>query len=212
MASPPPTLDEELDLHRRLVENDPVASAQLAEVYLNFLIAFLRGTNDRSLPEEFIVEAAEDAIISLIKKPAAFDAARNRGERPLLAYLKMAAKRDLQNIHAREGRHQQGRQSLESVELSPEAGKYLSADEDPSWRLELREEAEKAGRDVIAPVRRGLSAGEERALELLLQGVRSTRVFAEALGIGGLPAPEQKMEVKRVKDMLKQRIKRMNHG
>ena len=46
----------------------------------------------------------------------------------------------------------------------------------------------------------------------MLQGERKTAAFAEALGIEQRSPREQRIEVKRVKDMLKQRIKRMRHG
>jgi len=53
--------------------------------------------------------------------------------------------------------------------------------------LQLREEAEKAEREILAPVRQGLSAGEVQFLDLMLQGERKTTVFARALGIEALP-------------------------
>ena len=78
--------------------------------------------------------------------------------------------------------------------------------------LQLKEEAEKAEREILAPVRRGLSASEERFLDLMLQGERKTTVFAQALGIEDLPPSEQEAEVHRVKNKLKKRIERRTHG
>jgi RNA polymerase sigma factor (sigma-70 family) len=210
MASPPLTLDEELDLHRRLIDGDPVASAQLAEAYLDRLIDFLKATNDRSIPREFIADAAGDALVSLIKKPASFDPGRNSGELPLWAYLKMAAKRDLQNILNKEQRRK--KKSLENVELSDEAGKYLGADKEPVMILQLKEEAEKAEREILTAVRQGLSAGELQVLDLMLQGERKTAVFAQALGIADLPPSEQEATVQRVKNKLNKRLERRTHG
>lgn len=208
----PLSREQELDLHERLLSGDPVAPAQLAETYLNPLIAFLKGTSDKSIPPDFIDEAAEDAIISLGKKPASFDPGRNPGELPLLAYLKMAARRDLQNILQKGQRQKKGSQSLETVELSEDEGKYLGVDEEPPMILQMKEEAEKAEREILAPVRQGLNAGEERVLELILEGERKTSVFAKALGIQHLAPSEQEAEVYRVKDKLKRRIKRRTHG
>jgi hypothetical protein len=212
LGSPPPlTREQELELHRGLLDCDPVASAQLAEAYLDRLIAFLVATN-RRLAHEFIIEAAEDAIISLIKKPAAFDPARNRGDLPLLAYLKMAAKKDLLNILKKEDRRKKGKQTPESVELGEDAGKYPGVDQEPAMIVQLKEEAEKAEREILAPVRQGLSAGEQAVLDLMVQGERKTSVFAQALGIEALSRNEQETEVYRVKDKLKKRIERRTHG
>ncbi len=101
--------------------------------------------------------------------------------------------------------------SLESVEQSPDGGKYLGRDDDPSLRLAMREEAELAERE-LAKVRAGLSAGELRCLELLIDGERKTAMFAQAMGIEQLPKDVQEAQVKKVKDKLKKRIERRDHG
>jgi hypothetical protein len=78
--------------------------------------------------------------------------------------------------------------------------------------LERREEAEKADSKVLSQVRRGLSPEQQCCLELMVQGERKTAAFAKALGIENLSKNEQQIEVKRVKDMLKQRIRRTRNG
>ena len=78
--------------------------------------------------------------------------------------------------------------------------------------LQLKEEAEKAEREILTPVRQGLSTGEQRVLELMVQGERKTTVFAQALGIADRSPSEQEAEVKRVKDKLKKRLERRTHG
>jgi len=211
-SHPPLTREKELDLHRRLVEADAVAPSELAAEYLDSLIAALRRTNSSQISHEFIEEAAGEALVCLIKNPKSFDVSRNKARFPLFAYLRLAAQRDLQNILKREEPHRHGRVSLESVELSPLAGKYLGRNDDPSEQLQLREEVEKADREIFCSVREGLSEGEHQALELLRQGERKTEPFARALGILGLPKKKQQAEVKRVKDKLKKRIEREDHG
>ena len=207
-----PTREEELILHRRLAAADPVASADLAKTYLLRLIASLRRSNSRRVPTEFIEEAADEALMCLVKNPNGFDASRNRAKLPLFAHLRLAAQRDLQNILRREERHWRRRVSLKRVELSPSAGKYLGRNDDPSEALQLREEAEKADGQILCFVRQGLGDGELRALELMLQGDRQTAAFARVLGIEHLSKEEQQAEVKRVKGKLKKRIEREDHG
>ncbi len=57
-------------------------------------------------------------------------------------------------------------------------------------------------------MRRGLSETDRRALELILQKERRTSVYAELYGLLHLPAKEQRTEVKRHKDRLKNVLKR----
>ena len=203
---------QELDLHRRLMEGDPVAPADLAIRYLAPMIEALTRANRKSIPAEFIEEAVHIAFMALCKKPASFDPSRNHADHPLFAFLQMSAQGDLQNGLKKEERHWRARVSLESVEQSPGGGKYLGRDDDPSVPLELREEAEQADRQILAAIRAGLSDGEQRCLELLIDKERKTSAFAQALGIANLPKEDQKAEVKKVKDKLKKRLERRDHG
>jgi hypothetical protein len=77
--------------------------------------------------------------------------------------------------------------------------------------LELQEDVRRA-EQRLAGVRRGLTVGEQKALELMLEGERKTTVFAQALGIDHLPKEMQEDQVQRVKDKLKKRIERGRHG
>src|SRR5207245_3457630 len=112
-SAPSLTPEQELHLHRRLLDADPVASSEFAVEYLGPLIAWLTRTNSRRIAPEFIEEAAGEALICLIKNPQRFDASRNRGRLPLFSYLRLAAKRDLQNLLKKEKRHRRGRVNLE---------------------------------------------------------------------------------------------------
>jgi RNA polymerase sigma-70 factor (ECF subfamily) len=204
-------ISEEMErqLHRRLVDCDLTAFNDLACLFLEHLIAWLVDNNSSRVPKEWCVEAAEDALIGMVKSPASFNPARDKR---LAAYLRMSAQGDLRNILQREKRHYGKEIPLESVELSPEAGKYLIVDDDPLQSLERQEESANATRTVIAPVRQGLSEAESRALDLIIQGERKTAVFAEALGIAHLPITSQRTQVKLVKDKLKKRIERETSG
>jgi hypothetical protein len=200
---------EEQSLHQRLLAKEVTASADLARLFLDHLIGWLVTTNSSSVPVELCVEAAEDALIALIKSPGSFDP--RRGKR-LAAYLRMSAQGDLRNILRREGRHRENQIYLEDVELSREAGKYLAVDDDPLVRLERQEERTRAVQSFVAPVREGLTEMELRGLELLLNGERKTAMYAKAMCITHLPKKVQQIEVKRLKDKLKKRIEREKSG
>lgn len=201
-----PTREQELDLHRRLIGNDPIAPSDLAVAYLDHLIGWLAENNPRLGPEMH-AEAASEAICSLIKRPQSYMPDRQT----LVVYLQLSAQGDLKNVLRREGRHHRRRATMESVELSPDAGKYLGREADPSLPLQI-EEARSALRaeisEILPLVQQGLSEPELRVLELMLNGERKTSVFAEAFGISHLSVDEQKSEVKRIKDRLRKRVDR----
>jgi hypothetical protein len=194
-----------LALHRRLLEGDPTASADVAVAYLEPLISWLVARRRSGVSVDMCIEAAEDAVIALVKSPASFNPERGLG---LGAYLRMSAQGDLKNLLQRENRHRQNQISLEIVELSPQAGKYLAKDDDPSLPLRIHEEIQGATAEIVSPARDGLSEGESQALDMLLQGERKTHAYALVLGLGHLPEIAQRAEVKRVKDKLKKRIQR----
>src|SRR5438105_12212910 len=97
MATSPrdlPTPEEERDLHRRLMESDPVAPAELCEIYVQPLTDWLRRSNSTSVDDHLKVGAAGDALLSLIKNPVSY---RTDDGTSLFAYLKMTATGDIKN-------------------------------------------------------------------------------------------------------------------
>jgi hypothetical protein len=199
-----PTPDEERELHRRLVERDPTAPADLALAFLNALMSWLQSKNSKKISEHLLVEAAEDALIALSKNPGSY---RTDLKKSLFSYLQMSAMGDLKNGLNREKR-QIRRNIGQSLELSSGDGKYVGRTDDQLLRLEIHEELQRADDGILAAARDGLSPGESEALDLILQGERTTAVFARALGFEHLSKAEQKAGVKKVKDKLKSRIKR----
>jgi len=199
---PFPSPEEGLSLHLRLCELDPVAPAELCRACLDPLVRWLETTFpwvDPHLRET----AADEAVMAYLKAPQ-----RYRPEKcPLPAYLQMAARRDLLNLLKRERRHHRHRVGWSVVELDEEAGNILGREEEPSRLLEDHEEAER-WQALLRELRQTCSEGEQRVLDLMLAGERSTAAYALALGITGLPAAEQEREVKRVKDRLKKRLER----
>ncbi len=196
---------EELTLHRRLLEEDPTAFTDLAGIFLTPLISALSATSSQNFPEEFFCDAAGDALVALVKNPCSFNPEKNLR---LGKYLLMSARGDLKNRLQKEKRRSNPENGPACVELTPEAGNCLEKHDDPSLSLEISEEYANANREVIEPARHGLTEGQSRALDLVLQRERKTELFAEVLGITDLPKEEQRREVKRVKDMLKTRLKR----
>ena len=197
--------EEELALHRRLIAGDVTAPADLAIIFLAPLIHWLVAKNSAKIPPEMCADAAEDALIALMKSPTSFNPDRSMR---LTTYLRMSAQGDLQNLMACEKRHRQKQISLETVELLPNAWKYMAKDNDPSWALQIQEAAANTDSDLVAKACVGLPAAETSVLRLMLQGERRTAPFAAVLGVVHLPKKDQRATVKRVKDKLKKRLER----
>jgi RNA polymerase sigma-70 factor, ECF subfamily len=199
----PSTGQDAVELHQRLLVYDPTAANDLAEAYLERLVVWLAET-DSTVSSDIRLEAAEDAILALIRKPEAYLPELQTLE----VYLRMSAKGDLSNILSKERRHHKTRVPWKSVELSANAGKYLGREDDPALPLRLAEEEQRTSSAIPDSIRRKLSDVDLRALELILHQERRYGVFARLYGLEDLPAKEQKRLVKRHKDRLKKVLRR----
>lgn len=206
MSSSPalsPTQQDALALHQRLLAQDPTAGNDLADAYLERLVVWLGGTAP-SVFEDMRLEAAEDALLALIRKPESYSPALQTLE----VYLRLSARGDLRNLLSKERRQNKGRVPWVRVELLPDGGKYLERNDDPALPLRLAEEKQSRLSTLPEAVRRRLSATDLSALELMLQKERRNAVYAELYGLLHLPAAEQERTVKRHKDRLKKVLKR----
>jgi hypothetical protein len=196
---PLPERRQELELYRRLVAEDPTAPADLASGYFDHLVHWLIEHNSRSIHRDLYSQAADDAITALIKNPLSYKPSRKR----LAIYLRISAQRHLQDILPQQNPHRRGRQKMNFVEFSQNAGQYTGRDNAKSRGLERRSQNE-----VLAAIREGLPERDLQALDLMLKGKRGTEVFVLAMGLSHLPKSDQSREVRRVKDKLSKRLKK----
>jgi hypothetical protein len=192
---------EALRMHQRLLERDPTAPTEFAVAVFEPLTAWLQATNREADPH-LCAEAATKAVLDFGAKPHAFDPDRLS----VVAFLRMAASRDLKNLLRNEQRHQRGRQSWNVVENSPAAGKYLGRDDDPSLPMQIDEARQPMA--ATRAVLEKLTTAERRVWELMQQGERRSAAYAELLGIAHLSKEVKNAEVRRVKDRVGRRMKR----
>jgi DNA-directed RNA polymerase specialized sigma24 family protein len=186
--------------HWRRLGEDESATFDLFQLYYPVLVSRLRERN-WGLSHDLLEQAAQSALVALFKRPTSFDP--NRGRGGLSAFLGMAAQRDLQNLLRDEGRHHRGRLPWEGVEEFLESGNYPGEGEGAAER------AAEARREVLAlAVGLDWEPGEWRALELLLDGVRSDAVYVRECDLGQLPPEQQGPAAKNLKDTVKVRLKR----
>lgn len=205
-----PTPEELLRLHTRLLAGSASAWAELSAAVFDELIALVRQDNPR-IDESLCRDAAADALTSLFRNPSSFDPARAR--QGLMGYLRMAAGDDLRNLLRKERRHRNRCIPLFVVEDSPLAGKYLgSEDEEPSHQLSLAEQRSWLDSPALQEVIAQFSAVERCVFEFMCEGERRTNVIAAAIGLAALPMPQQKREVKRIRDRIIKRLERAGGG
>ncbi|MCY4579975.1 MAG: hypothetical protein OXD31_13150 [Chloroflexi bacterium] len=197
-AHPPPDRQVELlDLHNRLLSHDPVATEELFTIVAPELEKHLRAWFPGlavGVDPDIYLSAVYEALTDYFKNPSKYDPTRSG----LMTYLRLACRRDMQNLLARESRHAAGRISLESVEFS------LSDGNDVSERVADSLDSKR----LVADLTRGMTSEERAVFSLMMEGERSTRVAAEAMNIGHLVYEEQAKRVKRVKDRIKKRMRR----
>jgi RNA polymerase sigma-70 factor (ECF subfamily) len=197
----PPTSDEwYLDIHRRLMDEDPVAPSELAENLMDYLFNILSKKYHWINDPGIISDAVTDALIGYVKKPQNF----NPNKRKLLGYLVMVAERDLIDILRKSQKHSHLKKSLSDVELRGFDSNTLLKDEseqlilDHIEKKDLKEELCKIFNDHM----------DLRLVEMMLAGERSTDRFAEVLGVCNLSDKEKRKHVKRHKDRVKKKIER----
>lgn len=197
-----PSQDDALQMVQRLWDRDPTASADFARTWLAPLSNWLQQIYPRT-SEDQRLDAAEDTILSLIKNPHQY----NPDKSDLLPFLKMSARRDLENLLRKEQRHQHV-PLQNSVEDSADDGKYLQIDDDPSFAMQLEETRNAQDDPVLKQIRLGLNEQERAVLDLMRGGERKTITYAAVLGIQDQSQTEQERQVKRIKDRIIKRIER----
>jgi RNA polymerase sigma-70 factor (ECF subfamily) len=186
-------------LHADVCAGDPTAPSRVFTVLLEPLIDWLSFGWRNERDAERVRDFAIDSIIGYLESPERYDPARAS----LLTYLRLDAHGDLLNDHDRRQR-QRERWKKAAVELEDEA-RNSSTDEYPSEREEP---------DLkLSDVREALpDERDRRAALLMMEEERSTRTFAEVWELTALPPQEQAAEVKRNKDRIKARLRRLRSG
>lgn len=193
----------ELQIHQRLLDGDPVASSDLAEAYLPMLIERLRRRWPWLRDETRLYDAAADVLLAYAQHPARYDPAKAS----LLAYLTLAAHRDLQNALERDGRRGQSTVSLEDVvegALNRNVAVSGSSNDPADVIVETLAAAELACwiREILP------NALDRQLFQLMVEGERQTAAYSAVLGIEGLDVAEQRRIVKQHKDRITKRLQR----
>ena len=192
-----------LALHTRLVNGDPTASAEIAEIFLPLVVGRLAHHVAHDPDPHTAQQAAIDALVSYIQRPEQY----NPNSLGLLAFLVMSAIGDQRNA-ADSAR----RRANHELEWGSGVAKGQGS---PEYETEHADESDFVARiienesNIFAWLADRIPSVTDRSVvELMLEGVRRTEAYAIVLDITQLPLPEQVRLVKQHKDRLKARLRR----
>jgi len=185
------------ELHRRILNGDRTASAELFETYLDPLVRHLRFKWPRE-PEEQLRDLAVDCLAGYIERPERFDPS----QASLQTWLNLDAHRDLQNAYQKAKRSPR----FFSIDVSgegprrkeiPEMGveDYHASDEETESLLQLLKET------FIDPTDRAV-------VGLLLADHDNDDLYVEVLGLRGLSKAERDAAINRAKARVRRRAQR----
>ncbi len=203
MAPPEPARDWQDKIHRRILQDDATAFAELCEAALPSISGFLQSRfpgQDGHLCESTTI----DCLLKYYQTPKAYDPRQIS----LFAYLRMAARYDLLSAIDKEQRLNQRLASLEELdgrhqnEAEPGGDSQLALDD------LLQRHTDWTFAEIIKALEVHLDRSEKRCLWLMLEGVHENARYVEALGLRSLDEDGQRLGVKRAKDRLVKKLQR----
>ncbi len=191
-----------LEAHQRLLDGDPVASADLYELLLDPLVRALRRRWPDASWAEAVEDAAVDALVQHIRAAERYDPARAS----LLGWLVWQANADLINVYRSAQRQFERNVEIASQLRNEDEARFLDTVGGASDRYPVLENTGMWGR-----IRAAFPDRRERELiwRCWVEGERSTEVAAAVLGLSSLPFAEQRRQVKSVKDRIRKQLQRM---
>ncbi|MBI3650597.1 MAG: hypothetical protein HY231_06060 [Acidobacteria bacterium] len=180
--------------HRLISGQDVCVSTEICELLLPLLTKALR-QHFANLPDPHLVETfATDALLSYLLHPQKFTPAKSS----LLAYLYMDACGDLLNFLERQKKFVELHIPFSEHEMKGIA----QLDNPASYQTAaVSALAEQAIAEITDPT-------DRQIIELMMNAVRETAAYAEALHLENAAPETQKAIVKQHKDWLKARMKR----
>lgn len=196
--------DKSNKLHKKLIDGDILASAEIAEYLLPKLTQQLKRKFPDVYDAHMIDTSVADALLNYLDKPNRYDPTKQS----LAGYLLMSAKGDLLNALRPRKIDESTLRLLESVELdddfSEESIGDIVADE-----IDVEEEVTQRLSSVWSQIERILpDLKDQEIAKLLLNSVRETEQYAAILEISHLDPEQQKNIVKRHKDRIKKTLTR----
>jgi RNA polymerase sigma-70 factor (ECF subfamily) len=189
-----PSSEDEMALHQRLLDHDPVAYADVFLMYMDRLADRLR--RQLKCDVDLARDAALEAVLAYRSKPERFDSQKGQ----LFPYIAKVARHKAMDLlssdHARVRREKEN----SDVEHQRTTPKEEERKMENSVRARLLVDRLEAGRV--------LNERDRALLMEILVGDGSTEELARVLDLPPMPKAERQREVKRHRDRLMRKLER----
>jgi hypothetical protein len=187
-----------LALHERLMNGDRRSSEELSRLVLSALLDSV-ARKFQGVDDHLIGDGVIDAVLDYCARPSQFDPSRGV---PLFGCLSRAAWCNVENLRCGEKR----RKAREQGTATGKREKVVALD--PAARKIQQEEQGIVEKRCAAMFDALSNPKDKEILRLRLEGVRATAPYAQVLGITDLPPKQQRDEVKRHKERIRQFLRR----
>jgi DNA-directed RNA polymerase specialized sigma24 family protein len=200
-----PEPDQLAFTYQRLVAGDTTAREKLVQLTFDPLIEVLRFRKEYVRDPDIIHDAVVDAIMDLLRSPQSYQATQSS----LWSFLEMAARRNLADRRLSERRrYRRIARFRKNVALSSLASNKNRDKGGLVGVLVDRETSKALWRRVICVID-SMSPTEVEVFKLMISGVRATSEYTRVLGMDVVAPGEQAVAVKRVKDRVRKRLRRL---
>jgi DNA-directed RNA polymerase specialized sigma24 family protein len=196
----------EIDLHNAIRQQDELALSKLYFMYGEQIVSLLKYLFQEAAAkdEADIYQAVNDAFLGYYRNPDTF----NPKLGSLLAFLRVAAKRDMLNIISGQKKHLSREKLPPNVELQENFWNRITESDYCTDAAIITEETLE---QIDKLFRRHFRTDMDIALaKMIISGERKTELYSEVLGMEGLGIEEQTASVRKHKDRIKQVLKRHN--
>lgn len=194
-----------LAIHERLLHGDPTASLDASDLLLDALVARLRTRWPRLAHTDACHDAAVEVFVMYLQAPDRYDPTRSS----LLGWLAMQAHGDLLNEYTSKQKGFERGWLVESeVPPKSDTGDAPRVGDQVRWFDKV---PDLDGSTVLNAVRNAFPDERDRRLVWLMciDGSRSTEEAAAILGLEHLQTEERVATVKRHKDRVMRRLRRL---
>jgi DNA-directed RNA polymerase specialized sigma24 family protein len=202
--APEPAREWQDAIHRRITKHEPTAFAELCEAALPHLVSFL-GEMYPGQDAHTRETTAIDLLLDYRKRPTQYHANRLS----LFAYLRMAAKYDMLNQIEKQRRRERWLTDLDDAGVALQLADRNTEQDNTELEEWLKQYTDLSLREVFVEANAQLDERDQQMLLMMLEGIRETSAYAELLGIDGLDEAARRQEVKRAKDRIMKRLKRL---
>lgn len=200
-----PLQEQALEVHGRLLQGDPTAPLDATGLMLGPLMSRLRGRWP-TLDHDTHYDAATEVLVQYLQAPARYDPVRAS----VLSWLLMQAHGDLINAYRTKQKRFERSWVVESGLPASQAAGEPSPLEDYLPSTEMNPRLDPSG--VLAAIREAFPDDRDRRLlwHVVVEGSQSTDEAAEILGLTHLAAAERTAEVRKNKDRIMKRLRRLD--